>query len=193
MAETEDLDSIQERYEEQLVSLKNYSITGFRMSCSLPKDTKLSPELIHQGFSQNAKSSNLVSPIMTQRNFPKISPSGMFPPNSPLTLRSRKVTSPSSTSFSFLSASDHLSSLHQSKLSDSTSDISEVTTPISTPLLGRKRTSSNSFEIERFPPAPSSTMSRSSSTLSLCSNVSQATSGLPPLDRLLKHSKLIHK
>eukprot|EP00092_Neocalanus_flemingeri_P008964 GFUD01009645.1.p1 GENE.GFUD01009645.1~~GFUD01009645.1.p1 ORF type:complete len:484 (+),score=137.53 GFUD01009645.1:53-1504(+) len=170
MAETENLDLILEK-----------------MSSSLPKDVKLSPEMIHQGFSQDAKPSNLVSPSMTRKSFSKTSPSGPFPPNSPLTLRSRKVTSPSSTSFSFLSPSDHISSLYQSKLSDSTSDISEIATPLSTPLLGRKRTSSNSFEVDRFPPAPSSTMSRSSSTMSLCSNVSQATSGLPPLDRLLKH------
>jgi len=71
-------------------------------------------------------------------------------------------------------------------MSDS-SDISENSTPISTPILGRKRTSSNSFEVDRFPPGPLTSMSRSSSTLSLCSNVSQASSGLPPLDRLVKH------
>lgn len=71
-------------------------------------------------------------------------------------------------------------------MSDS-SDISENSTPISTPILGRKRTISNSFEVDRFPPGPLSSMSRSSSTLSLCSNVSQASSGLPPLDRLVKH------
>jgi len=166
MAELEDLDSILEK-----------------MSSSLPKDTKLTPQLIHQGFSDDSKPSNIVSPTLAHKIFPKTSPAGTFPPSSPMAMRSRKITNPSSSSFSFLSASDHISSLYQSKQSDS--DISENSTPVTTPLLGRKSFIS-SHESDRFPQAPS-TLSRSSSTLSLCSNVSQASSGLPPLDRLLKH------
>jgi len=168
MAELEDLDSILEK-----------------MSTSLPKDSKLNPQLIHHGFTNDVKPTNLVSPTLTHKINSKTSPGGTFPPSSPMTMRSRKITGPSSNSFSFLSASDHISSLYQSKMSDSNSDISENSTPVTTPLLGRKSFVS-SYEPDKLPQAPS-TMSRSSSTLSLCSNVSQASSSLPPLDRLLKH------
>jgi len=167
MAEKEDLDSILAK-----------------MSSSLPKDSKLTPEAVNHGTSQDAKPSHLVSPSLSNKNLLlKPSPTGAYP-SSPLSLRSRKISSPNSSSFSFLSSSDNSSSLHHTKLSGSASDISESNTPISTPLLGRKRTSSNSFEVDKF---PAGSMSRSSSTLSLCSNVSQASSGVAPLDRLLKH------
>jgi len=151
-----------------------------KMSSSLPKDSKLPSSTAPDG-----KPSSLVSPSLSTKGFIKTSPSGVFPP-SPMSLKSRKISSPGST-LSFLSATDHISSLHHSRLSDSASDISENTTPISTPQLGRKRTSSNSFEAEKISSEPLGGISRSSSTLSLCSNVSAATSGLPPLDRLLKH------
>lgn len=162
----------------------------FRMSSSLPKDSKLTPDIVQHGSCQDVKPSNLVSPSLSNKSFIKPSPTGAFP-SSPMSLRSRKISSPNSSSFSFLSASDHMSSLHQSRASDSASDVSESNTPISTPILRRKRTSSNSFEADRFPPGSNPAMSRSSSTLSLCSNVSQASSGLAPLDRLLKHCELL--
>jgi len=159
-----------------------------KMSSSLPNDSKLTSDVFHQGTSQdvNVKPINLVSPSLSTKSFMKPSPTGAYP-SSPMSLRSRKISNPNSSSFSFLSASDHISSLQHSKMSDSASDLSESNTPISTPLLGRKRTSSNNFETDKFPAGSISTMSRSSSTLSLCSNVSQASSGVAPLDRLLKH------
>jgi len=97
--------------------------------------------------------------------------------SSPLTTRSRKITSPSS-SFPYSPVS--------SVLSVSSSDLSDVTTPGSTPLLDRKRTVS-SCQDEKAPGSSVSTMSRSSSTLSLCSNVSQVSAALSPVEKLLKH------
>ena len=103
--------------------------------------------------------------------------------SSPLTTRSRKITSPSS-SFPYSPVS--------SVLSVSSSDLSDVTTPGSTPLLDRKRTVS-SCQDEKAPVGGSSvsTMSRSSSTLSLCSNVSQVSSALSPVEKLLKHCQYL--
>ena len=101
--------------------------------------------------------------------------------SSPLTTRSRKITSPSS-SFPYSPVS--------SVLSVSSSDLSDVTTPGSTPLLDRKRTVS-SCQDEKAPGSSVSTMSRSSSTLSLCSNVSQVSSALSPVEKLLKHCQYL--
>jgi len=96
--------------------------------------------------------------------------------SSPLTTRSRKITSPSS-SFPYSPVS--------SVLSLSSSDLSDVASPGSTPVLARQRTvSSCQDEADK---GSVSTMSRSSSTLSLCSNVSQVSSALTPVEKLLKH------
>ena len=122
----------------------------------------------------HVKPTNLVTSSINphQKNFPKSS----FTNYSPLTTRSRKITSPTS-SFPFSPVSDTFSS----------SDVSDSATPVTTPSLGRKRTVSNTSYDERFPFVPTASMSRSSSTLSLCSNVSQAPSSLTPVERLLKH------
>ena len=100
--------------------------------------------------------------------------SSSFTHFSPLTTRSRKITSPSS-SFPYSPVSNGFS----------VSDLSDLTTPGSTPVLDRKRTVSGQDSVS------TSTMSRSSSTLSLCSNQSQVTSPLSPVERLLKHCQFV--
>jgi len=121
------------------------------------------------------------SDLLSSHNHPqnKNLSKSSFSHYSPLSTRSRKITSPSS-SFPF------------SPVSGSESDMSHTSDLVSpnTPGAFRKRTiSSTSHDDNRFvpfsPPALSS-MSRSSSTLSLCSNISQATS-ITPIEKLLKH------
>ena len=119
-------------------------------------------------------------PAYINKQFPK----STFPHYSPLSTRSRKITSPTSSfPFSPVSGSDTISG----------SDLSDSATPVTTPGVARKRTVSSTSHDDRFalfsPPAPSSSMSRSSSTLSLCSNISQVNSSLTPVEKLLKHCK----
>ena len=120
----------------------------------------------------------VATPTLPHRN---ISKSAAMPSSfthfSPLTTRSRKITSPSS-SFPYSPVSNGFSV--------SSSDLSDLTTPGSTPLLDRKRTVSSCQDS-----VSTSNMSRSSSTLSLCSNLSQVAPSLSPVERLLKHCQFL--
>lgn len=104
---------------------------------------------------------------------------GDFSQYSPFTTRSRKITSPGA-GFPMSPAFDSFST---------SSDLSDSVTPNPSPQVGRRRLVSTGEE--RFPftsgsgqPPLFSPMSRSSSTLSLCSNVSSAAT---PIDKLTRH------
>ena len=100
-----------------------------------------------------------------------------YPQYSPFTTRSRKITSPSA-GFPMSPAFD-------------TADLSDSVTPNASPQVGRRRlVSTGASQEDRFQltgqPPLFSPISRSSSTLSLCSNVSSVTT---PIDKLTKHCK----
>ncbi|XP_023349638.1 uncharacterized protein LOC111718309 [Eurytemora carolleeae] len=110
------------------------------------------------------------------RNLSQVSPLGMSKNN-----RKYSPGLPGPSAQTFISANDHISNLLQSKHSGSTSDmsVSSVESSMVSPTNRRRRTlSTNLSEVDS---SSKGNLSRSSSTLSL------ASTGVQPLDSILKH------